>query len=93
MPKPLQAIEEPTLIAYYCRSCEKVVKGKPKSKAKRYSFHCPECDRQCSYGSAKSMIKFLRIKEGSENAEILLQMQKAKIEQQAKKALEEKTKK
>lgn len=85
MPKPVQAIDEPTLIAYYCRNCEKIVKGKPKSKNKRYTFLCPECSNECSYGSAKSMINFMRIKEGSENAEILLQMQQAKLDQQAKK--------
>lgn len=70
--------DEPTLIAYFCRECEKVVKAKSQGGKKKYTFKCPDCDNQCVYGTARSIIHFMRIKEHSENGKILLDMQKEK---------------
>ena len=77
----IQAADEPTLIAYYCRECKKVVKGKSKNPKSKYTFLCPECGGVCSYGSAKSIINFHKIKESSENGQILLKMQQEKLEE------------
>lgn len=73
------AIDEPTLIAYYCRNCDKVVKGVSKGKNEKYSFVCPDCQGGCFYGTARSLIHFLKIKENSENGQALIQMQKEKL--------------
>jgi len=75
------AIDEPTLIAYYCRNCEKVVKGVSKGKNEKYSFLCPNCQGECFYGTARSLIHVLKIKEASENGQILLQMQREKLKE------------
>lgn len=77
--------DEPTLIAYFCKECQKVVSAKSKGGKKKYSFSCPECKKDCIYGTARSIIHYLRIKENSENGQILLQMQEEKL-----KKLEEK---
>lgn len=79
MKKPLKAPDEPSLIAYYCRQCEKVVKAIAKGKTHKYTFLCPTCSRECFYGTANSVINYMRIKEGSENAQILLQFQQEKL--------------
>jgi len=71
--------DEPTLIAYFCRGCQKVVKGKSKGGKKRYSFECPECGKDCLYGTARSVIHYFRIKEGDENAKTLQGMQQEKL--------------
>ncbi|MGE3279238.1 MAG: hypothetical protein AB7J40_05670 [Candidatus Altimarinota bacterium] len=73
------AIDEPTLVAYYCRNCDKVVKGVSKGKQQKYSFSCPDCQGDCFYGTARSLIHFLKIKENSENGQALVQMQKDKL--------------
>ena len=73
-------IDEPTLIAYYCRQCEKIVKGMSKGKSQKYSFACPNCGADCSFGTARSMIHFLKLKEHSENGQILIQMQQQKLQ-------------
>ena len=74
-------IDEPTLIAYFCRECNKIVKGKSKGNRKKYSFSCPECKRDCFYGTARALIHFLKIKEHTDNGQILLQMQQEKLGQ------------
>ncbi|MDP2691813.1 MAG: hypothetical protein Q8O95_05425 [bacterium] len=71
--------DEPILIAYFCRNCQKVVKGQSQGAKKKYSFSCPDCGNQCIYGTARAMIDFLRIKESSENGKILLSMQEEKV--------------
>lgn len=81
--------DEPTLIAYYCRPCERIVKANSKGGKKKYSFTCPECKSDCFYGSARSLIHFMRIKEHSENGKILLQMQQEKTEKIAEKDTKE----
>lgn len=73
------AIDEPTLIAYYCRFCEKIVKGVSKGKNEKYSFACPTCQNRCFYGTARSLIHVLKIKENSENGQLLIEMQKEKL--------------
>lgn len=75
------AIDEPTLIAYFCKTCEKVVKGVSKGKNEKYAFTCPNCQNKCFYGTARSLIRFLKIKEASENGQILIQMQKEKLKE------------
>lgn len=72
--------DEPTMIAYYCRPCETIVKAASKGGKKKYSFSCPECKADCSFGTARSLIHFLKIKEHSDNGKILLQMQEEKIQ-------------
>ncbi len=84
--------DEPTLIAYYCRPCEKVVKAASKGGKKKYSFSCPECKADCFYGTAKSLIHFLKIKEHSENGKILLQMQEEKLKKISEKEPQKDTK-
>lgn len=74
-----EVIDAPTLIAYYCRECQKIVKGVSKGKKDKYSFVCPEFGHECFYGTARSLIHFLRIKENSENGQILLAMQQEKL--------------
>jgi hypothetical protein len=74
-------IDEPTLIAYYCRQCDKVVKGVSRGKNEKYSFTCPNCQSSCFYGTARSLIHALKIKEASENGQILIQMQKDKLKE------------
>lgn len=81
MKKSLEALDQPALIAYFCRDCNKVVKGKSKGAKQKYSFLCPECGRDVFYGTARSIIHYMRIKESSENGQILLQMQQAKLGQ------------
>lgn len=73
------SLDQPTLIAYYCKACEKIVKGLSKTKDKRYTFFCPNCDRELMYGTARSLIHYLRIKEHSENGQLLLQIQNEKL--------------
>ena len=72
-------LDEPALIAYYCRQCNKVLKAQSKGGKKRYSFSCPECEGDCCYGTARSLIHYFRIKEHSENGKVLLQMQQEKL--------------
>ncbi|GEM_PF-4045800 len=74
-------IDEPTLIAYYCRQCQKIVKGVSRGKKEKYSFSCPTCQGDCSYGTAKSLIHALKIKEHSENGQILLGFQQERLVQ------------
>lgn len=74
-------IDEPALIAYYCRTCQKIVKGQSKAKKERYSFACPNCESNCSYGTARSLIHFLKIKEHSENGQILIALQQEKLKE------------
>lgn len=83
-----QTLDEPALIAYYCRACEQITKAESKGGRKKYSFRCPECEGDCLYGTARSLIHYFKIKESSENGKILLQMQLDKL-----KALEEKAQK
>lgn len=78
-----EVIDAPTLIAYYCRECQKVVKGISKGKKEKYSFVCPDGGHECFYGTARSLIHFLRIKENSENGQILLAMQQEKLAEPA----------
>lgn len=73
-------VGDPALIVYYCKECKKVVKGASKGGKSKYSFDCPECGNQCSYGTAKAIISHFRIKEASDNGQMLLQMQKEKLE-------------
>jgi hypothetical protein len=84
--------DEPILIAYYCRPCESIVKAISKGGKKKYSFSCPECKRDCSYGTVRSLIHFLKIKEHSDNGKILLQMQEEKLQKIAAKQLQKDTK-
>jgi len=81
MKKSLESLDQPTLIAYFCRDCSKVVKGKSKGGKKKYSFLCPDCGKDVFYGTARAIIHYMRIKESSENGQILLQMQQAKLGQ------------
>lgn len=71
--------DEPILIAYFCRECDKVVQARSKGGKKRYSFRCPDCEGDCFYGTARSLIHYLKIKEHSENGKILLQMQQERL--------------
>ena len=67
--KRLQPLEdEPSLIAYYCRNCEAVVKAVSRGGKQKYSFKCPECSGDCFYGTARSVIHFLRIKKNTTKA-------------------------
>lgn len=75
------AIDEPTLVAYFCKNCEKIVKGVSKGKQQKYSFSCPDCQGDCFYGTARSLIHFLKIKENSENGQALIQMQISKLKE------------
>jgi|CXWL01.1.fsa_nt_gi hypothetical protein len=74
-----EVIDAPTLIVYYCRECQKIVKGVSKGKKEKYSFVCPDGGHECFYGTARSLIHFLRIKENSENGQLLLKMQQEKL--------------
>lgn len=76
-----QIIDEPTLIVYYCRECQKIVRGLSKGNKERYSFFCPLCHKLCIYATAKSLIHYFRIKEHSENGQILLQLQQERLKE------------
>lgn len=78
----ISKVDQATLIAYYCRHCEKIVKGVSKGKEKRYSFICPNCQNDVIYGTARSLIRALRIKEHSENGQLLVELQKEKSQEQ-----------
>ena len=75
-------MDQPTLIAYFCKQCQKVVKGISKGGSKRYSFSCPECKDNVLYATARSLIHYFRIKEHSDNGKLLIELQLEKLKQQ-----------
>lgn len=74
-------MDQPTLIAYFCKHCQHVVKGVSKGAGKRYSFSCPVCKSDVLYATARSLIHFFRIKEHSDNGKLLIEMQQEKLKQ------------
>lgn len=72
-------LDEPTLIAFYCRHCDKIVKAESKDKREKYSFACLMCHDYVMYGTARSLIRFLKIKEHTENGQMILKIQEEKI--------------
>lgn len=74
-------MDHPTLIAYFCKPCQRVVKGVSRGGKERYSFSCPNCKEDVLYGTARSMIHYFRIKEHSDNGKLLIELQQEKLKQ------------
>lgn len=66
MPKEDEMMVDP--LVYFCKSCNRLVQNpKAKSKAKPYTFFCPECkEENISWGTKRSVYSFFHLNEDGE---------------------------